>query len=118
MICRSRSRMAFAPLVENVRQRILLGRICVFARIFATRIARVCVFPVPGPATTITGPSIESTACFCAVLRLRYAVSNSGVVRGFDASFCRLEAVFEDGAIDIHPSIMLKLQRLGVFLCA
>jgi len=58
------------------------GRICVFFKMFATLIASVCVFPVPGPATTITGPSIVSTARFWAGLSALYADSNAEVSLG------------------------------------
>src|SRR3989344_6271382 len=54
--------MAVAPLVEKVRQRTLLGFTCVFLRICPTRRPKTSVLPVPGPAITITGPSIVSTA--------------------------------------------------------
>ncbi len=58
----SRSRMALAPLSVNVRHKIFSGNVSVFFRILATRILKSSVLPVPGPAITITGPSIESTA--------------------------------------------------------
>ena len=38
------------------------GDVSVSSRIFHIRAANICVFPVPGPAITITGPSILSTA--------------------------------------------------------
>ena len=63
----------------NVSTRIESGVACVSLRIFAMRSVRICVFPVPGPAITSTGPSTVSTAFFCSGLSFLYAASNAGV---------------------------------------
>ena len=49
---------------SKVRARMFPGCISVWRRIFAIRRVRICVLPVPGPAITMTGPSIVSTASF------------------------------------------------------
>ena len=40
------------------------------------RADNIWVLPVPGPAMTITGPSVWSTAFFCWSLRRAYSSSN------------------------------------------
>ena len=62
--------MARAPASVKVKARIFSGLASVTLRIFAMRKVSICVLPVPGPAITMTGPSIVSTASFWAGLSL------------------------------------------------
>ncbi len=63
-------RIEYTPDSVNVRAKILSGEVSVFSKILAIRRVKIEVFPVPGPAITITDPSIASTAFFCSKLRL------------------------------------------------
>lgn len=56
--------MELAPDSVKVKARIAYGGVSVFLRILAILRDKVWVFPVPGPARTITGPSMVSTAFF------------------------------------------------------
>ena len=69
----SKRRMAMLPASVKVRQRMFSGAVSVSSRILPIRQARICVFPVPGPAITITGPSMVSTASRCAGLSRSYS---------------------------------------------
>jgi len=64
----------------KVRAKIFSGAVSVLSKIFAMRKVSTCVFPVPGPATTITGPSIVSTAFFCSGFSLAYSFLNCGEI--------------------------------------
>jgi hypothetical protein len=66
MISARRLRIETTPDSVKVRARIESGEASVLRNMFAIRSVRICVFPVPGPATTITGPSTASTASRCA----------------------------------------------------
>lgn len=54
--------MFVAALSVNVRQSMFSGFVSVFCRMFMILWLIICVLPVPGPATTSTGPSMVSTA--------------------------------------------------------
>jgi hypothetical protein len=57
-----RWRISEAAASVYVRQRIPDGGVSVSLMIFPMRKDRISVLPVPGPAITMTGPSMESTA--------------------------------------------------------
>ena len=59
--------MEAAALSVKVSASIFSGSVSVRWRMFAIRKVSTWVLPVPGPATTITGPSIASTASRCCV---------------------------------------------------
>ena len=65
-----RSRIFLAPASVKVIANIFSAEISVLAKMLAIRAERSCVFPVPGPAITSTGPSILSTAFFCSVFNI------------------------------------------------
>ena len=65
IISTSLLRIENTPDSVKVSASMLSGVASVFCSIFAMRSVRICVLPVPGPAITITGPSIASTACLC-----------------------------------------------------
>ena len=65
MIVFSLSRIFITPESVKVIQRILSGLVSVFFRIYETFSDKSWVFPVPGPASTKSGPSKYSTASFC-----------------------------------------------------
>src|SRR3989338_9072506 len=52
---------------------MLSGAVSVFSKILAMRKVKILVLPVPGPATTITGPSMASTASFWALFSFLYS---------------------------------------------
>src|SRR3972149_1785732 len=60
----------------KVKAKIFSGLVSGFFKILAMRKVRISVLPVPGPATTKTGPSIVSTASFCSLFRALYRSSN------------------------------------------
>ena len=64
MIDARRARIALAPLSVKVKHKIFSGSVSVARRILAARMLSSSVLPVPGPATTSSGPSMVSTACF------------------------------------------------------
>lgn len=55
IIAARRSRMALAPLSVNVRSKIFSGAVSVFCKMFAARMLKSSVLPVPGPAMTNSG---------------------------------------------------------------
>lgn len=74
--------MAVAPESVKVRARMAEGSVSVCLRILAMRVAMIWVLPVPGPAMTMTGPSIEVTASLWAGLRESKAFWKAGVSLG------------------------------------
>ncbi len=64
-----RSCIADTPERVKVRHSTPFASVSVFSSMLAMRKVSTWVLPVPGPATTITGPSMASTACFWAVFR-------------------------------------------------
>ena len=66
MVAIRRCFIALAPDSVKVKAKIESGLVSVVFKILAIRCAIISVFPVPGPAITITGPSIVSTASCCA----------------------------------------------------
>src|SRR3989338_5324174 len=62
MVAKSLCRIALAPESVKVKAKIPSGGVSVFFKIWAIRSAIIWVLPVPGPAITITGPSMVSTA--------------------------------------------------------
>src|SRR3989338_8692756 len=72
--------MLYAPDSVKVNAKIASGGVSVRFKILAIRRVSICVFPVPGPAITMTGPSIASTALRCSLLSALYDFSNWGEV--------------------------------------
>ena len=70
MVAIRRCFIALAPDSVKVNAKREVGSVSVFFKILAIRSAIIWVLPVPGPAITITGPSIVSTANCCAGLSL------------------------------------------------
>src|SRR3989344_9248203 len=66
MVAINRSCIALAPESVKVKAKIPSGGVSVFFRISLILSAIIWVLPVPGPAITMTGPSIVSTASFWA----------------------------------------------------
>ena len=65
----TRSFISRAALLVKVTERISDGRARPVARIWAMRVVKTRVLPVPAPASTSTGPSSVSTASRCSGLR-------------------------------------------------
>ena len=65
-----RSRMARTPDSVKVRAKMASGGTSVLVKMLAIRAAKIWVLPVPGPAATITGPSIVLTASSCSGFKL------------------------------------------------
>ena len=63
IMAESRSRISSAALFENVRMRIEPA-LAPFSSRYSTRCVNVRVLPVPGPASTISGPPFQAAAAF------------------------------------------------------
>ncbi len=64
-----RSFISRAALLVKVTASIWLGQALLVARIWASRVVSTRVLPVPAPASTSRGPSVDSTASRCSGFR-------------------------------------------------
>src|SRR3989344_2052635 len=75
----------FTPASVKVIARIPEGGVSGFRRVLAMRSVSTVGFPVPGPAITMTGPSIVSTASFFLIFR-----SLQGHAREYSIVICSI----------------------------